>query len=510
MFNNLVLKRFFLFLFFVMGGLLWSQGYALTRQVGEVATEYVTLTANRLTSGTLSSVNNYSQKAYLYTIPANSMGVKITMFNQKTKLRLCAGYDYDVDTNTVRGKTKEAVSSQSDMQSITSLVLHRFNDPDYQEGTLFIKVALAEAEDLFDLENISSNQDVAQTVSFMIKVEQIAMPSAILLNSGKSYSFNLNGASQFVVLYKIDITNEKQPIIFNWKSQEGAALLFVKQGKAVFDSSSADYYFDLNNIEQEFIMGTQDVPLSRGTIYITIVSEDKREVKGTISANVIKHGNVTLKPLSSLPQKRGNDYENCMSALVGVTTAYGSCCGAFVSSKGHILTSLSAVQDPSGRLVNDISVLLSISSQEEPIYAFKAKVLKSYPDGDLALLALTTMAMDKAIPAGMKFPFVPIATGMNIEVGQPILLCGFPFDKLRGRVSPPFVMQNIVGGFEKRGSAMLFKSVAIPGGMGSIVFNIYFELIGVTSSQNKTAAEITTLFSSTKVIPPDWHILLEG
>lgn len=508
MFNNLVLKRLFILCFLLGSTLVWGQSYNYMLTSSEPFTPPDNLTLNRLTSGQISSTNNFGPKLYTYKIPKEAAGVKITLFNQKYKLGLYAGYEYDPISGSVLGASKEVFSSYNEMQSITTLVLDRFKDSNYKDGDILIKVSFVDEEN--DFSYSGSKSETVQNVNFMIKIEQISTPSAITLTSGKSYSFNLNNNSNFVCVYKIEVTNEKQPIIFNFKGEDEKGMILFNQGKVVWRAEEANYAQDLSSIEKEFIMGTSDVPLTKGTLYISVLSFNQQELKGTILANVVKQNNINLMPLNSLPQKRGNDYESSMSSLVGVTTAYGSYCGAFVSQKGHVLTSLSAIKDPSGKVANEISIMLSISPSEAPIYAFKAKMIKSYPEGDLALLALTSMAMDRPVPTGMKFPYVPIATGMNIEVGQPAIICGFPVDTLRGTVSSPFVLQNIVGGFEKRGGVNLFKSVAIAGGMGGIVFNIYFELIGVTSPQNKTASQTTTLFAPTKFIPSDWKDIIEG
>lgn len=437
----------------------------------------------------------FASQQFLYTVSQEALGLSFSFHGGTAGIKLEIGFGYDPYSQQALGQRYEIFSRD---KAIT-FDMSRFKYNGYQAGTVLLTVSLGKANETNDFSN---------DIPFTLTVSNMKMPSASILSESRPASFILNESNHYIASYQMTVQNDKKPVLFTWHADEGEPLLLLRFGAPAWTIGEADYYFNLNPIQQELFLDGEQKPLNRGVWYISILSQNQTEARGTVSFETAGQGGVQLKTLTSLPNLSGNDYENCMSALVGVTTAYGNFSGAFVSSKGHILTGLSAIKDPSGRILTDINIMVTTNVQEQPIYAFKASMIKSYESKDLALLQLTKMAMNRPVPNGMKFPYVQIAKGLTVEIGQPILIAGFPLDRIRGEVSSPFIFQNIVGGFEKRSSATWFKSTAVPGGMGGIAFNVYYELVGVSSPVKRAGSNLVDFFVTVSDIPSDWFSLI--
>lgn len=434
---------------------------------------------------------HFASQQFLYNVRQESLGLRFSFYGAAAGMKLEIGFGYDEYSGRVLGQRYEIYSREKTIFFDMSQLKHS----GYQAGTLLLTVSLGKAGEYNDL---------LSDLSFSLTVSDKEKPRSIVLSTSRPTSFELHESNDYLLSYQMAVTNDKQPLLFTWQAEQGEPLLLVRFGSPAWSANEADYSYQLNAIQQELLLDGEEKPLSRGVWYITLLSSNQSYAKGSIGVETVKQNNLQLKTLSSLPTLSANEYENCMSALVGVSTIYGNFSGAFVSSKGHILTSLNAIKDPTGKILNDITIMITTQVQEQPIYAFKAMMIKTYEAKDLALLQLTRMAMNRQIPVGMRFPYVQVARGVSVELGQPILIAGFPVDRVRGEVSSPFILQNIVGGFERKSSAVWFKSMATPGGMGGIAFNVYYELVGVSSPVKRAGSEVISFFVPTSDIPSDW------
>jgi serine protease Do len=170
----------------------------------------------------------------------------------------------------------------------------------------------------------------------------------------------------------------------------------------------------------------------------------------------------------------------------------GSGSGSVLTSDGLILTNFHVVGDiDTGQLHNGdglVAVGLLEDPRLPPEISFFAQVVAGDPNVDLAVIKLVTYLNGDPLPAGTNLPFVPLGDADELNLGDDIVVIGFPgvgFTGTQDVVSLTYSEGNVAGfapdtlnphikvGWIKTDAA------TGPGDSGAMVINENGEIIGV-------------------------------
>ncbi|HWG85265.1 MAG TPA: serine protease [Deinococcales bacterium] len=101
--------------------------------------------------------------------------------------------------------------------------------------------------------------------------------------------------------------------------------------------------------------------------------------------------------------------------------------GTIISQDGFILTNFHVVGDTKTRkLYKRAAVFMTDFADQEPKPRYIADVLAGDGAYDLAVLKISTTVDGKAVPAGTRFPAVPVGDSNALMPGDPIFMVGYP------------------------------------------------------------------------------------
>jgi serine protease Do len=170
----------------------------------------------------------------------------------------------------------------------------------------------------------------------------------------------------------------------------------------------------------------------------------------------------------------------------------GSGSGSVLTSDGLILTNFHVVGDPETGELHNSNGVLAVGLLEDPRLPpkinFLAQVVTGDQNVDLAVIKLISYLNGDQLPAGLDLPFVPLGDADELNLGDEIVVIGFPGVGFTGT-------QDVVSLTYSKGSVAGFASDSLnphlkvgwiktdaatgPGDSGAMVVNQGGEIIGV-------------------------------
>jgi serine protease Do len=209
-----------------------------------------------------------------------------------------------------------------------------------------------------------------------------------------------------------------------------------------------------------------------------------------------------------------NPEQTALRALVFVVSPVGgpnstnasTGSGSLVDGRGYVLTNFHVIGDPvSGQLYNRQNWVLIGLNWDDPSRSpntfYRATVVQSDHQMDLALLQVVGSENGDALPSDLSFPYLPVGNSDEVQFGDPIAVIGFP--GLGG--DTPTLTRGTVSGFlvDERNNLDpgWFKTDAEinPGNSGGMAINSRGELIGVPT-QAFTGTDVTGKISEIRPI----------
>src|SRR5262249_5492666 len=114
-----------------------------------------------------------------------------------------------------------------------------------------------------------------------------------------------------------------------------------------------------------------------------------------------------------------------VAAVVEVVVDDGVGSGTIVSAGGLVLTARHVVGDRTGK-DGGRTVALGLAPTAITRDLFRAEVVKSDEDLDLALLRIPSGLRGRPLPADYRFPACPVAFDETLRLGDPLVTIGFP------------------------------------------------------------------------------------
>jgi hypothetical protein len=267
-----------------------------------------------------------------------------------------------------------------------------------------------------------------------------------------------------------------------------------------------------NSWGAETILLTPDgMPRLRpGTWYVQV--ENQVDPQDSVSfALLASEGAGVPEPLRGLPELAPPaDARGIPRALSGVFELFcghlaGS--GTCVTSSGLLLTNGHVVDTGRG---DPVIVCVPLTPGLPAKESFRGRVVELDRERDLALVQIETSFWGEPLPAGYRFPAVPLGEPSALQFGDALFLAGYPStggQKSRVTIS---LSRGIVSGFEQSPHGRLIKTDAEIGGgsSGGAALDAQGRLVGVPTSTVELGSGQFGYVQPLDALPAGWRARL--
>ncbi len=199
------------------------------------------------------------------------------------------------------------------------------------------------------------------------------------------------------------------------------------------------------------------------------------------------------------------------SATVELMDEYGGGSGVIIHPHGWVLTNYHVVQG-SHETKSPIRVNLTLDPGFPPRELFLGEIVRTYPEGDLALVRITSGLYGQALPSGLRFPFLEVSDGSSLVIGSRLDVLGYPGIGALGSRSTITLSRGVVSGFEQRGQYRIMKSDALisPGSSGGATLDSQGRLVALaTQIRFSRDGNSISFHHPLTMVPEQWWTLLD-
>ena len=327
---------------------------------------------------------------------------------------------------------------------------------------------------------------------------------------GEPVELELNSDNGYLAHFTLDIPRRTEAFRIDVLDTPGDIDLFLsrKEPAPVRDDYLiiADTYLGRETIRVD----GADRFIAPGRYYLTVLEATNPEfaVPVRLSAELGTDPPSSAPALPEIPTP-GDGPEAVRLATVQLVNSAGIGSGCLVSSDGLILTNHHVVVNDGGIEVPEITVAVSLDAYEAPQELFTAEVIRSSPEDDLALVRITGDKWGRPLPAGYEFPAWRLGDPEALNIGDPLLLTGYPW--MGSGLSRSYITltRGILSGGERTPSGLILKTDAViaGGSSGGAVSDGRWRLLGLPTFVVSQDAAQLTYFVPVSRIPRDWRHL---
>lgn len=203
--------------------------------------------------------------------------------------------------------------------------------------------------------------------------------------------------------------------------------------------------------------------------------------------------------------------ERALAATVEVLGQSGGGTGCVVSPDGLVITNLHVISGLDGLVEQELAIGFPVDWSKAPDSQFLARVVDTDREKDLALLQICKGFYGQDLPAGYRFPWLPLGDSRNLRMGDELLFSGYPLLGGLGSRSTLTLTRGIVSGYEDRGYGVLIKTDALiaPGNSGGAALDREGRMVGIPTLVVSDTASRMAWIHPAEIFPPRWLRLVD-
>lgn len=443
---------------------------------------------------------SYSYRTFKIRVPENVFKMEVKIDSSLSDLDIYMNYNREIENYDYTDHFSAAELFNE------KLSISRLSEEPLVPGVYHIDVVYP-----LDTLPVINNRE-AMEIPFGLTVKFTSLENSQRLIQGETFSSSLSVNSSMMKVFSIDVPDGNDVLridMFNTKSDLD---MYVRYGKPALSSEEADYIRESYLGRESLLINSDSVkPVREGRYYISIFDriEDSYTDDFSLIANLSEKVPDFLTQYPDLPLG-GNALNGALSATVEVSTETGSGSGCLVSKDGYIITGLHVITGTSGEVSDSAFVSMNISNYFPPEELFKAEIVGTNKDKDLALLKIVSGLYDQPLPVNYEFPFYKMALEGHVSMGQPLLFLGYPQIGSEGSRASISLTRGIVSGFDTLDFGYLIKTDGEinSGNSGGAACNEQYELIGFPMSVISDDGGQIAYIHPVSLIPDDWLRLI--
>jgi len=438
-------------------------------------------------------------RTYLLDVPETASAVRVRILESNADLDLYMRHGQEMEDY----EQADFYSESDDW--LEELELYKLYETWLPTGRYFLDVAY-----IWD-ELPRENGEVFSPISFTLVYEVFdADEMAQVLTPGEAVDFELNQVNGYLSIYTIDVPKRTGNLRIDVLDTPGDIDLFLSRENPAPARGEylviADTYLGRETIK----LSRENTFLEAGRYYLTVLEATSPDYPVPVRLEY----SLGINPPSDAPSlpvipRPADGPEAVRLATVQLVSPAGIGSGCIVSSDGLILTNLHVVVDDGGRILPEIKVALSLDAYEAPLELFTAEVIRSSEEDDLALIRINGDIWGRPVPSGYKFPFWQLGNPEALNIGDPLLLMGYPW--MGSGLSRSYITltRGILSGGERSPSGLILKTDAViaGGSSGGAVSDGRWRLLGLPTFVVSQDAAQLTFFVPVSRIPGEWRSL---
>jgi S1-C subfamily serine protease len=435
-------------------------------------------------------------ETFRFTVPEKVFGVELKLFNAPADLDLFVQYGSEI-----RSYEHTDFSSVTDNYGET-LFFSRLTDPSLKSGTYYVDVAYQRT----GRPRIDGKR--SEAIPFSLSLTFIDGSRIERLLPGIPGEGVLRPEEGMTARFYVDVPDSAQALRIDIVDTDADIDFMLARENPIADREAADFIREsFLGRESVTVSAASDPPLSPGRYYVTLfdqVSTDHPErfsIMASLSGEVPQIlGQVPPLPLPS------DEVESVLLSTVEVVAAAGKGSGSIVSRDGLILTNWHVIENYDQKASPDIFIAVNLDDRYPPRELFRAELIDSDPEGDLALLKITGLLSGSPLPPGYRFPYIGIGDSERLRIGQPLSFFGYPGIGGTGSRASISITRGIVSGFEAVGERLYIKTDAEinSGNSGGAAVDAYYQLLGIPTVIIGEEGGQIAFVTPVSALPEEW------
>lgn len=408
---------------------------------------------------------------YRFTVPEKVFGVELRLSNAPADLDLFVQYGSDI-----RSYDYVDFSSTTDNYGET-IFFSRLTEPPLRSGTYYVDVAYQRT----GRPRIDGKQ--VEKIPFTLSLGYIDSSRIDRLDPGVPLEGFLLPGEGMTSRFYVDVPGKAEALRVDIVDTDADIDLMLSRDNPVAGRETAEFIREsFLGRESIVIHRSSDPPLEEGRYFITVfdqVSSDHEE-RFSILASLQAEVPRLLSAVPPLPVP-GDELESALLSTVEVIGTAGKGSGCLVSRDGLVLTNWHVVENYDLKVSPEIYIAVNLDDGYPPKELFRAELLESDPESDLALLKINGLLTGAPLPPGYRFPFFETGDPERLRIGQPLSFFGYPGIGGTGSRASISVTRGIVSGFEAAGNRLFIKTDAEinSGNSGGAAVDAYYRLLGI-------------------------------
>lgn len=440
-------------------------------------------------------------RLYLFRIPDDTVQVDVSLQNAEGAvdlLAVCGDAPPEHEDDWSWGAQAEGDRA--------SLSLTRHAESDLRSGPFLVEVLPSDP---------AGHHGARRTLPFTLRVEalRLSAPRVVGVGGGfedatapeaghrRDFAFDLPARARAL---RIDLVEAERDLDLLLSSKAPPLDLDAAQWSAATALGRESLVLDASALEA--------LPPSR-RLYLAIVDPSLYDApvrfRVAVTPGIEPPAEALALPQLPLP---GDPRERALAAVVEIIAEDESGSGTIVRDDGLILTARHVIGDRTGEH-GEIAVAMDLDPTAVTQDLFRAKVVESDAERDVALLRITSGLYGQPLPKGYRFPACPVAFDGLPHLGDELVTIGFPEPGGVGTRAPVMYSRGVLAGFEREKAGLRLKTDAFVAGgsSGGAALDSRFRLIGVpvfTMSDSDRAATLGFLVPVME-LPKAWREMIE-
>lgn len=334
------------------------------------------------------------------------------------------------------------------------------------------------------------------------------------LRPGRTVRDTLTPEDGMVLLYQIDVPTGTRALRIDISDTDGDLDLFLNRDEPVASPFESDFWAQtIRSTESLIIDRRSNPPLRPGTYFLMVIDQldDSFPTDFTLSVTGSNAApDILARPVEIPRPASDSPLDRAIISTVEVLTENGGGSGVVVSADGHILTNWHVVMADSGLPSDDITIGFALDPARPAEELFRAEVIESAPDRDLALLQITSGRYDQPLPLDAAFPFLELRDTSTVQLGEALQMVGYPSIGGTGSRATVTYTRGVVAGFQRVPFGTLIKTDGEinEGSSGGASLDSAFRLVGLpTEVVGLDAGQIAYVYP-VSAIPPRWRQII--
>ena len=305
------------------------------------------------------------------------------------------------------------------------------------------------------------------------------------LQPGVPLEGRTDAAGAWIRSYVVEVPPGTPALRIDLDGVRGDLDLRVRHGGPILDPAEAHLEVATDLGRESLLLDAGSRPrLSPGAWYVDVFDyQEYGSTPFTILATFDREPPPSLLAIPPLPEP-ADALDRAVLATVQLSWNGSGGSGTLVSPGGLVLTNWHVVSAGGGALAPEGEIVVSVTDdpRRPTLELFRAKVVESDADIDLALVQITSGLLGQPLPSGYRFPFLELGDPGRLRVDSTVRVLGYP-GAGGGSIT---CTRGIVSGFEPIEGGYVVKTDAelLAGNSGGAALDEAYHLVAVPTSSN--------------------------